>query len=111
MWGDKMYENATTVQFQPSQMDEALRILREDVVPVLKEQKGLISLCLLPDRSADKITVISLWISKAHALTIEANCAYRNEVKKLDPLLDSPFAYPEYKVNTLNQVRSHFLMN
>ena len=106
-----MHENATTVQFQPGQIDEALRILREDIVPVLKEQKGLISLCLLPDRSADQITVISLWISKGHALAIEATCAYRKEVKKLDPLLDFSFAYPEYKANTLNQVRSHFLMN
>ena len=106
-----MYENATTVQFQPGQIDEALRILREDIVPVVKEQKGLISLCLLPDRSADKITVISLWISKAHAQAIEATCAYRKEVKRLDPLLDSSFAYPVYKANTLKQVYSHFMMN
>jgi quinol monooxygenase YgiN len=106
-----MYENATTVQFQPGQIDTALRILREEVVPVLKEQKGLISLCLLPDRSADKITVISLWISKAHALAIEAKCAYRKEVKKLDPLLDSLSTYPEHKVNALDQIRSHFMMN
>jgi quinol monooxygenase YgiN len=106
-----MYENATTVQLQPGQIDAAMRILREDIMPVLKEQKGLISLCLLPDRSADKITVISLWISKAHALAIEATCAYRKEAKKLDPLLDSLFAYPEYKANILNQVRSHFSMN
>ncbi len=106
-----MYENATTVPFQLGQIDEALRILREDIVPVLKEQKGLISLCLLPDRSAAKITVISLWVSKAHALAVEATCAYRNEVRKLDPLLDSIFAYPEYKLNPLYQVHSHFLMN
>jgi quinol monooxygenase YgiN len=88
-----MYENATTVQFQPGQIDEAVRILREDIVPVVKEQKGLISLCLLPDRSADKITVISLWISKVHALAIEAVCAYRKALNKLDPLLDPSFAY------------------
>jgi quinol monooxygenase YgiN len=99
-----MFENATTVQFQPGQVDEALHILREDIVPVVKEQKGLISLCLLPDRMADKITVISLWISKAHAQAIEAVSAYRKEVRKLDPLLDQSFAHPVHEARTLEPV-------
>jgi quinol monooxygenase YgiN len=106
-----MFENATTVQFQPGQVDEALRILRKDIAPVIKEQKGLIGLCLLPDRAADKITVISLWSSKTHAQAIEAVCAYRKEVRKLDPMLCPSFAYPAYKAKALEQVYYPLTLN
>ena len=83
-----MYENATTIQFQPGTVDKALFALRAHVVPILREQAGLLSLCLIPDHKTSRITVISLWISRAHALAVEATCAYRKEIKKLDHLLN-----------------------
>ena len=106
-----MFENATTVEFQPGQVDEALRILRTDIVPVLKGQKGLVSLCCLPDHAADKIVVISLWVSKAHALAVEAVSAYQKEVKKLDPLLAQQPDYPAYEARTLERAYSQMTAN
>ena len=106
-----MYENATTVQFQPGEADEALLILRAYVVPVLREQAGLLGLCLIPDRNAGKITMISLWTSPAHARAVEAVCAYRKEVAKLDPLLIDEPIYFGHPSGASRQVYQPFAMN
>jgi quinol monooxygenase YgiN len=109
--GDEMYENATTIQFQSGTVDEALLILRAYVVPVLREQPGLIGLGLIPDRDADKITVISLWTSLAHALAVEAAPAYRKEAENLDPLLMDDSVYPMKASPTSQSVYQPFAMN
>ena len=106
-----MYENAATIQFQSGAAGEALLILRAYVVPVLREQAGLLSLCLIPDREANKITVISLWTSPAHARAVEAVYAYRKEVAKLDPLLINQPVQPAYAVQTLQHIDHTFALN
>jgi len=99
-----MYENATTIQLQSGTVDEALLILRAYVVPVLREQVGLLSLCLIPDLATSKITIISLWTSPAHARAVEAVCAYRKEVAKLDHLLmDQPVYVAQTVASIVNQ--------
>ena len=106
-----MYENATTIQFQSGAVDEALLILRAYIVPVLREQAGLLSLCLIPDREANKITVISLWTSPAHARAVEAVCAYRKEVARLDPLLMNKPVHPVHAFQTAQHVDQPFGLN
>jgi quinol monooxygenase YgiN len=105
-----MYENATTVQFQPGTVDDALLALRAYIVPVLREQAGLLSLGLIPDRDAGKITVISLWTSPAHAHAVEAAYAYRKEITRLDHLLMNQ---PVYAAQTLTAplVNQPFALN
>jgi quinol monooxygenase YgiN len=95
-----MFENAITVEFQPGKVDEAMRILKSHVVPMLKDQAGLISLCLLPHPSQNTITVISLWDSKAHALAVEGASAHRREVQRLDALLANPPVYRVYEAGS-----------
>ncbi len=92
-----MYENATTVQLLPGTFDRALGILRNCIVPALKAQKGLCSLGLIPHRESHQIVVISLWRSKTDALAAEAACAYRRQLKQLDPLLDQQPAPPVHE--------------
>ena len=92
-------------------MAEALLILRAYVVPVLREQAGLLSLCLIPDREANKITAISLWTSSAHALAAEAAPAYRKEVKQLDTLLMDEPVYSAQASQASKQVYQPFAMN
>jgi len=106
-----MYENATTIQVQPGAVDEALLILREYIVPVLRERAGLLGLCLIPDREANKITVISLWTSPAHALAVEAASAYRKEVKQRDTLLMDEPVYSAQASPASKQVYQPFTMN
>jgi quinol monooxygenase YgiN len=108
---NRMYENATALEFQSGKMDEALRILKEKVVPVLKDQAGLISLCLLPNRTTNKIVVISLWDSKAHASAAEAVSAYQRQMKKLEPLLTQQSVYPEEETRAQNRVRKQIALN
>ena len=85
-----MYENVTTLAFRCGRLDEALDLLRQSIVPVLRAQDGLLHLCLLPDRAHDKITVISLWTCAASARATESVGPYRREVNRLDPLLREP---------------------
>lgn len=82
-----MFENATVLHLKRGTAREALAVLREQIVPVLKQQAGLQGLALLPNDGADQITIISLWTSEAHARVVEAQCAYRRQMAKLDPYL------------------------
>jgi quinol monooxygenase YgiN len=105
-----MYENATTIQLQSGTVDEALLILRAYIVPVLREQVGLLSLCLIRDLATSKITIISLWTSPAHALAVEAASAYRKGVARLGSLIDEP-VHPVHTSQASKHVYQVFALN
>ncbi|MCL4504996.1 MAG: hypothetical protein M1140_03085 [Chloroflexi bacterium] len=82
-----MFENATTIHFQPGRLDQALALLRSEIVPVLKSHEGFINLCLLPHSADNAITVISIWSCRTHAIAVEAACTYRRGIDRLHAML------------------------
>ncbi len=82
-----MFENSTTLAVCPGAVQDVLRILRRSILPLLKIQPDLLSLCFIPNEAADEITVISLWSDEAAARSVEMCAAYRSEIEKLDDLL------------------------
>lgn len=62
-------------------------VLRESIAPLMMAQAGLLGLCLVPDFTANKITVISTWRSSRCTLALEAQPYFRHEIVKLDRLL------------------------
>jgi hypothetical protein len=84
-----VFQNATTVHLKPGKVSQALQILRKHCVPVIRAQRGFINLALVPDGTHHRITVISLWQTRAHALAVEAACDYMHGMKLLAPLLVS----------------------
>ncbi len=84
-----MYENATHLQFSAETLNKGLKILRSQVVPILKAQSGLLSLALIPNRETNQVTVLSIWTTAAAARLVEIRPEYRQVVKLLDPLIVS----------------------
>ena len=56
-----MYARVITFQYQPGKMDAGLDILRESVVPELRQQTGYEGALNFVDRNANKVVGITLW--------------------------------------------------
>lgn len=56
-----MYARVITFQYQAGKVDEALHILRETVVPELRQQPGFKGTTNLVDYSHNKVVGITLW--------------------------------------------------
>jgi len=106
-----MYESIATFQLQAGKMDEALCILQKDVVSKLKRQKGMLGLCLLPDRHNHKLVVISLWQSVLDTNTLEVVDLFQKLNQKLEGLLLHTVVLPMFENWKLAQVYSHCSLN
>lgn len=59
-----MYARHVTVKGSPEHIDEGVRSVREEVLPILKECNGFRGQLLLVDRSKGEAIGISLWESE-----------------------------------------------
>ncbi len=55
-----MHARQTMLQVDPSRIDEGIRLFREQVMPVVRQQGGK-GVRLLVDRRSGKVQAISLW--------------------------------------------------
>lgn len=94
-----MYARAVNVQFQPGTVDEASRIVRESIVPVMKEQQGFKGQLLLTQRDTGKAISINLWETEADLTTFETNPLYHELLGKLAGVLAGPPAGERYEVS------------
>lgn len=60
-----MYARIITFQYQPGKIDEGLNLLRESVVPELRQLPGYRGATNLVDRSNNKVVGITFWQSEA----------------------------------------------
>ncbi len=60
-----MHARVSTRQIQSGQMDEAIRILRDDTLPPVRERSGFKGGLVLADRNMGKLVTISLWDTEA----------------------------------------------
>ena len=72
-----MFENATTLNIHNGRLDDSIAILRENVIPILLGQPGLLSLALIPQSEHSRLSLVSIWTSLAHAQAVESNPHYR----------------------------------
>ena len=94
-----MYARAVNVQFQPGKMDEATRIVKESIVPVLHEQKGFKKQFLLTQRDTGKAISINLWETEADLTAFESGPHYRELMGKLADVLAGPPTGERYEVS------------
>jgi heme-degrading monooxygenase HmoA len=59
-----VYARVSTLEGSPEQIDEALRYLREEILPTGKEDPGFKGLIALGDRNSGKTLSITLWDSE-----------------------------------------------
>jgi len=63
-----VYARVTTLNIAPDQVDGALRLAQEGIVPVYQQQRGFQGLEALLNRSEGRILVVSIWATKADAI-------------------------------------------
>ena len=66
-----MHARQTTLQVDPSRIEEGIRLFREQVMPVVRQQGGR-GVRLLVNRQSGKVNAISLWENEQAAQAAQA---------------------------------------
>lgn len=96
-----MYARVVSNQIQPGKMDQWLDLIRESIVPALKEQNGFQGFVALIDREHDKSIGYSMWTSPADLAASETSGNYQEQIAKLGGVLAGPPAREVYEVTVV----------
>jgi heme-degrading monooxygenase HmoA len=80
-----MYARVTTAQIEPKDIEEAVEIYRESVVPAAKKQKGFVAISLMINPETGDILSIGYWNSEEDCIATEKNLFYQEHVAKFIP--------------------------
>src|SRR4051812_36769402 len=75
-----MFARVQQLQMTPEQQDQSLEILRDQLLPWLRDSSGYRGLIRLADRAGGKTFVISLWADEA---SLEASAEAGNRLTEL----------------------------
>lgn len=88
-------------QIQPGKVDEWLAIIRESIVPALKEQEGFEGFVALIDREHDQSIGHSMWASAGALAASETSGNYQQQIAKLGSVLAAPPVRGVYQVTVV----------
>jgi len=98
-----MFARLTFISIQQDKVEELKRVYNEEVVPVVKNQKGNIGIWLLePTDSGDEFISLTEWTSKTEADAYEQSGTYRALVDKLK---DKYTAKPVLKTYNVSETK------
>jgi heme-degrading monooxygenase HmoA len=100
---------ARIVEFVPKfeKKDELVKIVRNEVLPVLKNQPGFLEILPFePETRTEKMITITLWAEKKDAERYEREALAKVE-QIVKPYLNSPITFKYYTVET--SVCRHFV--
>lgn len=79
-----MFARLTSISVMPESREELKRMFNDEIVPVVKAQRGNIGIWLLePTDENDDFISLTEWISSAEADAYETSGTYRQLVDKL----------------------------
>lgn len=96
-----MYARVVSNQLQPGKMDEWLAIIRESIVPSLKERDGFGGFVALIDREHGKSIGYGKWDSVADLAASETSGNYQQQIAKLGGVLAEPPVREVYEVTVV----------
>ena len=96
-----MYARVVTNQIQPGKIDQWLALIRDSVVPALKEQDGFLGFVTLVDREHGKTIGYSMWQSEAALASSESSGHYQAQIAKLGAVLASPPVREAYELTVV----------
>ncbi|MFH1975876.1 MAG: antibiotic biosynthesis monooxygenase [Pseudomonadota bacterium] len=91
-----MYARAVNVQLKSGKVDEAVNIVKDAIVPVLKQQKGFKGQLFLTQSDTGKAISINMWETEADLTVFETSALYREIMGKLAAVLAGPPAGERY---------------
>ena len=93
---------ARILEFVPlmEKKDEFIRVVKKEVLPILKKQPGFLELLpFLPETSTEKTITVTLWAEKRDAERYERE-AYSKVAEIVKPYLTAPISFRHYTVET-----------
>ncbi|CAN5417909.1 hypothetical protein BH10BAC3_BH10BAC3_37800 [soil metagenome] len=94
-----MFARLTFLNIQQEKAEDVKRIYNEEIVPVVKSQKGNIGIWLLePTNEKDEYISLSEWVSQADADAYETSGVYRTLVDKVKEMYTSRPVLRTYNV-------------
>jgi hypothetical protein len=76
-----MHARMSTVQGDPSKIDDAVAVINDKIIPKIKELNGFTAVNFLADRSSGKLVAVAFWQDEAALQgSAEAIGSMRNEV-------------------------------
>ena len=94
-----MFARAVNIQFQPGKIDEASGIVKDSIVPAMKDLKGFKGQLLLTQTDTGKAISINLWETEADLTAFETSPLYKELMGKLGGVLAGPPVGERYKVS------------
>ena len=91
------------VKIQPGKIEEAAKLLSEEVMPTAANYQGFIQNFLIVDTPNSRIASLSVWESEANAKAIyeDEGGLYQSAIAKLKPILTEP---PDAWIGMLTRV-------
>jgi heme-degrading monooxygenase HmoA len=94
-----MFARLTFIDILPERQGDLKRIFNEEVIPVVKKQKGNIGIWLLePTDIANEYISLTEWISAADADAYDSSGTYRNLVDKIKAMYKSKPILKTYNI-------------
>ena len=94
-----MFARMVNVEFQSGKVDEASRIVRDQILPVMQEQGGFRGQLLLTQEDTGKAVSLNLWETAEDLDAFETSDVYRQLMGKLAGVLAGPPAGERYEVS------------
>jgi heme-degrading monooxygenase HmoA len=96
-----MHARVVTSQLQPGKKVEWISIIRDSIVPALRQQKGFKGFVMLADTDSDKSIAYSMWETEADLKASETSGFYQEQVAKLRGVLAAPPVREIYELTVL----------
>ena len=80
------------VKTQPGKIEDAAKLLREEIMPTAANYRGFIQNFLVVDAPSSRLATLSVWETEADAKAIyeDEGGLYQTAIAKLKPLLAGP---------------------
>jgi heme-degrading monooxygenase HmoA len=93
-----MYARVVTNEIRAGKIDEWLGLVRESIVPALREVDGFKEFVALVDRDAGKSIGYSVWDTEEKMLASETSGNYREQIAKLGAVLSMAPTHEAYEL-------------
>ena len=93
-----MYARLTIVHVSKENIDKAVELYKDSVVPAAKKQKGFLETVLLVDKNSGKGISIGFWENEGDALASEESQFYQEQLIKFMNYYTAPPIREGYQV-------------
>lgn len=95
-----MYARMTFSQVSPDKADEAISIMENSVLPLMRQQKGFKYYCAFTDRTTGKAITVTVWETEEdREASDQASNYYKEAIAKVAPLFLAPPVVEEYEAD------------